>query len=214
MRLEEKPRGSFGKTPGARDGSGLALPGRTHMSFSVSRSFLGVAILVATTSLGAVGCVNDEESASVDGTMKSDGYALFSVENSRQQRNDVTVTIKDADPGASYVLLYSDKAPKNVGWFLFDPSTKSRCGGDTGPHCEVAGFGYMVDVAKAAEGVTEVTLRDGRCGCDADRHHSSWTGHWAVMRIERTDRTNKIRFEVQALKVKDYATEPEIEQLQ
>lgn len=167
------------------------------------------------SSVAAAGCLEDEETTQVDGTMKADGYALFAVENDRQQRNDVTVTVHDADPGATYVLLYSDDAPKSVGWFLFDPNTRSRCGGDVGPHCEVAGgFGYMVDVVKVPEGATEVSLRDQRCGCDADNYRSGWTGHWAVMRIERTDRTNRITFDVHALKVKDYAIEPQIDQLQ
>ena len=153
-------------------------------------------------------------SASVDGTISSDGYALFAVDNDRQQRNDVAVTVTDADPGATYVLLYSSRAPKNVGWFLFDPKSKSRCGGDTGPHCEVPGFGHLVDVVTVPEGATEITLRDERCGCDADRYRSPWSGHWAVMRVERTNRTNKVRFDVDALKVKDYAVEPDIKQLQ
>ena len=153
------------------------------------------AIVVAIASVAAVGCLDDQESAKVEGTMNADGYALFAVENDRQQRNDVTVTVRDVEPGASYVLLYSSSAPRNVGWFLFDPSTKSRCGGDTGPHCEVRGYGHMVDVVKVPEGATEVQLRDERCGCDADREDTRWTGHWAVMRVERTDRTSSITFE-------------------
>lgn len=183
-------------------------------SASWSRSFVASALFLALTSLGAVGCVADTANASIDGTFRSDGYALFAVENDRQQRNDVTVTITDADPGSTYVLLYSSRAPKNVGWFLFDPSTTSRCGGDTGPHCEVPGFGHMVDVVTVPENATTVSLRDARCGCDADRHGSSWTGHWAVMRIERTKRPNQVRFEVEAKKVKDYAVEPHVDQLQ
>ncbi|MBX3208785.1 MAG: hypothetical protein KF764_27380 [Labilithrix sp.] len=175
---------------------------------------LAHALVLTVVAASAAGCVNDEESAKADGTMKSDGYALFAVENSRQQRNDVTVTVRDADAGATYVLLYSEGAPRNVGWFLFDPNARSRCGGSTGPHCEVAGFGYMVDVVKVAEGSTEVVLRDERCGCDADSDEKSWTGHWAVMRVERTDRTNAVTFDVRALKVSGYASEPKIDQLQ
>ena len=158
--------------------------------------------------------MKDEESASITATMKSDGYALFSVDNDRQQRNDVTVTVKDVDPGSTYVLLYATSAPKNVGWFLFDPSTKSRCGGDVGPHCEVPGFGYMVDTVRVPDGATEITMRDDRCGCDADESHEGWTGHWAVMRVERTNRENTVTLDVRAHKVKDFADEPKILQLQ
>ena len=172
------------------------------------------AAIVAIASLAAVGCVDDEEDAKVDGTMSADGYALFAVENDRQQLDDVTVTIRDVEPGATYVLLYSGRAPKNVGWFLFDPSTKSRCGGSTGPHCEVRDYGYMVDVIEVPEGATEVELRDERCGCDADRADRSWTAHWAVMRVERSDRASAITFGVRAHKVKGFALEPRIEQLQ
>ena len=178
------------------------------------RSFFASAAILAVTSLGAVGCVEDRANTFMDVTMDADGYALFAVDNSRQQRNDVTVTITDADPGATYVLLYSSRAPRNVGWFLFDPGSTSRCGGDPGPHCEVPGFGHMVDVATVPENGTSVTLRDERCGCDADRESSSWSGHWAVMRIERTNRTNQIRFDVEAIRVKNYAVEPEIDHLQ
>lgn len=187
------------------------------MASLLSRSFFASTttfLLALTTSVGLFGCDIDSAKASADGTIAADGYALFAVDNERQQRNDVTVTVSDADPGATYVLLYSDKAPRNVGWFLFDPSTKSRCGGDTGPHCEVSGFGHMVDFVKVPEGATQVTLRDERCGCDADHDSRSWTGHWAVMRVERTNRTNKVKFDVEALKVKDFASEPDIEQLQ
>jgi hypothetical protein len=171
-------------------------------------------ILLVMLGLTAVGCVEDEENAKVDGTIKADGYALFAVDNDRQQRNDVTVTVRDADPGSTYVLLYSEGAPKSVGWFLFDPTTRSRCGGETGPHCEVPEFGHMVDFVTVPEGETEVTLRDERCGCDADSSAESWTGHWAVMRVERTNRTNQFSFDVKALKVKDFVAVPEIKQLQ
>jgi hypothetical protein len=196
-----------------RVGAGLAhAPDNTIMTPLTSRAFFPFVFALGLSSL--VGCFDDEERASVDGIIHEDGYALFSVDNDRQQRNDVTVTVRDADPNTTYVLLYSGSAPRNAGWFLFDPATKSRCGGDTGPHCEVAGFGYMVDVAKVAEGSSEVVLRDERCGCDADHDGRQWTGHWAVMRIERTQRTNRVTFDVHALKVKDYAVEPDIEQLQ
>jgi hypothetical protein len=180
---------------------------------SLPKSFFST-LLVSSLAVAVVGCVEDTESASVSGTINSDGYALFSVDNDRQQRNDITVTVRDADPAATYVLIYSAAAPKNVGWFLFDPASKSRCGGETGAHCEIPGFGYMVDSITVPEGATEVTLRDDRCGCDADHYKSGWTGHWAVMRIERTNRENKVTFDVQALKVKDYAIEPQIEKLQ
>jgi hypothetical protein len=72
----------------------------------------------------------------------------------------------------------------------------------------------MVDVVTVPENASTVTLRDERCGCDADHHRSPWTGHWAVMRVERTNRANQVRFDVEALKVKDYAVEPDVDQLQ
>lgn len=184
------------------------------MSASKPRSLLAAAAVLAVTSLAVVGCHGDTATASMNVTMHADGYALFSVDNPRQQRNDVTVTVSDADPGATYVLLYSSGAPRNVGWFLFDPSSTSRCGGDIGPHCEVPGFGYLADVATVSENGASVTLRDDRCGCDADRQGRSWTGHWAVMRIERTNRSNEVRFEVEAIKVKSHAEEPDIDHLQ
>lgn len=169
--------------------------------------------LVISAGLAVTGC-DDTTTKNVDGVIDADGYALFAVDNDRQQRDDVTVTVREADPGATYVLLYSPTAPRDVGWFQFDPSTKSRCGGDTGPHCEVPSFGYMVDFAKVPEGAAEITLRDERCGCDADNKGSSWTGHWAVMRVERTQRTNKITFDVKTVKVSSFATEPNVKQLQ
>jgi hypothetical protein len=178
------------------------------------RNVVTIAFLSCAIGVTAVGCTNDEEHTVVDTTMNADGYALFAVDNDRQQRNDLSIVVRDVDPGATYVLLYSDKAPTNVGWFLFDPNDKTRCGGDIGPHCEVAGYGYMVDVLKVREGTKEITLRDGRCGCDADRYRSSWTGHWAVMRVERTNRTNPVTVDVWAKRVKDYAVEPEVKQLQ
>lgn len=171
-------------------------------------------ILVLATFVSLAACNDEEESASLHGTLRSDGYALFSVENGRQQRNDVTVAVKDADPGATYVLLFSPNAPKNVGWFQFDPTSKSRCGGSTGPHCEVSGYGYVVDVMTVTEGASEVILRDDRCGCDADNQSKRWTGHWAVMRVERTDRPNGLFFHVAATKVKSHVDEPKVEQLQ
>lgn len=161
----------------------------------------------------AAGCQEPFEERSIDGTLGVDGYALFAVENDRQQRNDVAVTVSDADPGATYVLLYSERAPRNVGWFLFDPRSVERCGGDTGRHCEVPGYGYMVDALTVPEGATEITLRDERCGCDADRN-SGWTGHWAVMRVERSRRVNPVHIDVRTIKIRGYATEPDVEQLQ
>lgn len=183
----------------------------THFSFD-PRALVSQAALLLLTAAGAAGC-DDTSTKKVDVTMKADGYALFAVDNDRQQRDDVTVTVREADPGATYVLLYSPEAPTEVGWFQFDPSSKSRCGGDTGPHCEATKSAYMVDFIKVPEGATEVTLRDERCGCDANKS-DGWIGHWAVMRIERTTRTNKITFDVKAIKVKDFASEPEIKQLQ
>lgn len=168
----------------------------------------------------AAGCLDEEEHASKDGSLNADGYALFEVENDRQQRNDVTVRIKQPDPDATYVLFYSPDPPKNVGWFQFDPSTRSRCGGDVGPHCQVGDYGYMVDVVKAgpndpAKGSpAEVVLRDDRCGCDGDEDWREWKGYWAVLRVERLNHANAVAIEVTARAIEDYAEEPEIEQLE
>ena len=157
---------------------------------------------------------DDDNTGALDGTMKTDGYALFSVDNARQQRDNVTVTVRNADPNATYVLFYSDVAPKNAGWFQFDPSTKERCGGEVGDHCKVDGYGWMVDYGKVAAGTSELTLRDERCGCDSYRDYDDWTGHWAVMRVERTNTENTIHFVVDPVRVKDFTDEPDISQLQ
>ncbi len=172
-------------------------------------AFLGVLSLAS-----ARGGCKEQEDERLDVTMRSDGYALFAVDNERQQQNDVAITVRDVDPGATYVLLYSRKAPQNVGWFAFDPTTRERCGGDTGSHCSIDGYGYMVDAVTAAGGASEITLRDQRCGCDGDNDSKDWTGHWAVMRVERTGRTNRVAIDVHAKEISGYASDPKIAQLQ
>ena len=179
---------------------------------SLPRLYLAsvVALLAAT----ALGCEREEEHAQLDATMKTDGYALFSVDNNRQQRNDVTIKIKDAEPNATYALLYSDDAPTSAGWFALDVNAKQRCGGDLGPHCDIgSGHGYLVDVVKVPAGATEITLRDDRCGCDARHETKSWTGHWAVMRVERTNTEDQLQVDVWTKPLDTIATEPEISQL-
>lgn len=176
------------------------------------------AVTLAALALAAastlVGCVDKEEHAQLDATMKSDGYALFAVDNTRQQRNDVSIKVKDAEPGATYALLYSPEPPTSAGWFQLDVTSRSRCGGDLGPHCEIqGGFGYLVDFVKVPEGSSEITLRDARCGCDAKNDSKSWTGHWAVMRIERTNKPNQMTVDVWAKAIKDFSNEPDITQL-
>lgn len=180
----------------------------------MSLARLHLASIVAVLAASAVGCEPDEEHSSLDATMKSDGYALFAVDNNRQQRNDVTVKVKDAEPNATYALIYSPNAPTSSGWFQLDVNAKSRCGGDVGPHCDIgSGFGYLVDWIKVPEGKTEVTLRDDRCGCDARNDSKAWTGHWAVMRIERTNTEDQLQVDVWTKPIESIATEPEITQL-
>lgn len=193
--------------------SGVVFAPPIVVSSKKVRSF-ALSLLVATSAWTATGCTVSEEYTQLHGTIGVDGYALFAVENDRQQRNLVTVTVSNADPEATYVLFYSPVAPRNVGWFLFDPSSVSRCGGTLGSHCNVDGFGYMVDVVDVPNGATEVTLRDDQCGCDGNRPDRDWTGHWAVMRVGRTHRTNAVTIEVVSHKVKDFASEPKIRQLQ
>lgn len=184
----------------------------SSVPFALTR--LHLASIVALLAATAVGCERDEEHAQLDATMKSDGYALFSVDNNRQQRNDVTIKIKDAEPGSTYALLYSPDAPTSAGWFALDVNAKSRCGGDLGPHCDIGrGHGYLVDWIKVAEGTTEITLRDDRCGCDARNDSKSWTGHWAVIRVERTNTEDQLQVDVWTKPLEIIATEPEISQL-
>jgi hypothetical protein len=159
-------------------------------------------------------CDEEDDATTYGATMHTDGYALFSVDNNRQQRDQITATITSADPGATYILLYSEDQPKDTGWFQFDPSTKQRCGGEVGDHCLIDGYGYMVDEMKVPDGQTSVTLRDERCGCDANNEDKDWSGHWAVMRIERTNTENKISFEVAPHKLTTFTTEPDVHQLQ
>lgn len=172
------------------------------------------ALAFAALPVTVAGCAEREEHTGLDATMKADGYALFEVENERQQRNDVSVSVTDDEVGATYVLIYSYEPPTNVGWFQLDPSSTERCGGDIGSHCVIHGYGWLVDVAVVQPGSSGVTLRDGRCGCDADNQDRDWTGYWAVMRIERPGRENPIRFDVWAKAVKSHADEPKVRQLQ
>jgi hypothetical protein len=174
-----------------------------------------LAAAVATATFGALGCSNAEEHAQIDATMNTDGYALFAVENQRQQRNDVTLTVKNPDPNSTYVLIYASDAPKSSGWFKLDTNRVERCGGDLGPHCDIGdGFGYLVDVHTVKEGETSFALRDDRCGCDSKNAAHNWTGYWAVMRVERTGKTNPVTVDVWAKQIRDYAHEPDIKQLQ
>ncbi len=176
-----------------------------------SRSFLSALVVLS------LGCHGDDEVGSIDGTLHADGYALFSVDNERQQRNDVVITVRNVRPGETYVLFYSKDAPKTVGWFAFDPNTTSRCGGDVGDHCRVGDYGWLVDTVRVPDNATFITFRDQRCGCNADRDGEDWTGHWAVMRIERgaaTTPESPIHFEVSARKVESFTVEPDITQLQ
>lgn len=207
----------LGGRPGLIDPARALLRERdVRMAKPLARLVPG-ATLLCLTALAAsslVGCADKEEHAQLDATMTSDGYALFAVDNDRQQRNDVTFRVKDAEPGATYALLYSPDAPTSAGWFQLDVSSRSRCGGDLGPHCEIqGGFGYLVDFVKVPEGATEIVLRDDRCGCDAKNDSKSWTGHWAVMRIERTNKPNQMTVDVWAKTLQSIATEPDITQL-
>ena len=179
------------------------------------RRLLRITAVVSLASL-AVAC-DDSNIGSIDGSLRTDGYALFSVDNSRQQRDDVVITVGNVTPGQTYVLLYSQDAPKDAGWFQFDPTTKERCGGDVGDHCKVDGYGWMVDTITVPEGAPNIVLRDERCGCNADRKDDDWTGHWAVMRVERqtpTTTASPIHFEVQPHKIESFTVEPDITQLQ
>ena len=185
----------------------------------MTRNRLGltpVLVLAALSAFGAVGCEDDQEHAQLDATMKADGYALFAVDNDRQQRNDVYVKIKDAEPGQTYALIYSGEAPKSSGWFQLDVNGRQRCGGDTGPHCEIpGGHGYLVDFVTVAQDAPrgEITLRDDRCGCGSN-HSQHWTGHWAVLRVKRTNLENQLTVDVWAKREqKTIVTEPEITQL-
>jgi hypothetical protein len=165
----------------------------------------------------SLGCHTDDDVGSIDGALHADGYALFSVDNDRQQRNDVVITVRNVRPGETYVLLYSKAAPKAVGWFAFDPATTSRCGGDEGDHCRVGDYGWLIDTVRVPAGANDITFRDQRCGCNADRESEDWTGHWAVMRIERgtlTTPESPIHFEASARKVEGFTVEPDITQLQ
>ena len=58
-------------------------------------------------------------------------------------------------------------------------------------------------------------LRDERCGC-GDDNDRDWTGHWAVMRIDRTpEHADTISFHVDALKNDgDWTSTPDISRLQ
>ena len=173
-------------------------------------------LLFGFCAASSVGCTA-EERASLDATMSSDGYALFSVENDTEQDNRVSVVVKDADPGATYVLIYAGDAPVNTGWFLFDPGATSPCTGSSlEKRCDIPGYGYLVDVVKAPPDGSEITLSDrNRCHeCSWDRDQSNWTGHWAVMRVERTERSHRLSFAVVAKHDDSFAHEPEIRQLQ
>lgn len=169
---------------------------------------------VALLAFAAAGCDIDEEHKSLDATMKADGYALFAVENNRQQRNDVSIKVKDAEPNATYALIYSESAPVSSGWFQLDLNGKVRCGTVIGSHCEIpAGHGYLVDWVKVPEGASEIVLRDERCGCDEKNEDKAWTGHWAVLRVERTNTEDQLTVDVNVKAVKSIATEPDIHQL-
>ena len=176
--------------------------------------FLSVLFLGSMAAFTAVGCVNKEELTTGDFTLKSDGYALFAVTNEQQQRNDFIAKVKNPEPGQTYVLFYSPDPPGSAGWFAFDPNSKERCGGDLAEHCKVGDFGYLVDFKKAPEGAAEVVLRDDRCGCDANNENKRWTGHWAVMRLERTNKELPITVDVWAKAIKDFANDVSIDQLQ
>ena len=161
--------------------------------------FASLLLLLAT----AVGCA-DPDFVRVDATMKSDGYALFSVDSDRE-RHDVAVTIRDPDPNATYVLIHSEREPTNVGWFRLEAPVSpwacrtvlgpDRCIDDIGavPGRELIGYGVVIESVKVPAKGASVTLRGQSTHCTAECNGKSY---WAVMRVERTDRSTPIQLDV------------------
>lgn len=152
-----------------------------------------ISILTLAIALGCAGCEVDHERSDFDTTMNADGYALVEVENEDARENDVTITVRDADPGATYALLYSHESPRFVGWFQLDPASP-KCGSELRERCEVQGYGHVVDLRRVLPGTTEVALR-GRSEHDDSE---TWRSYWAVLRIEPTNRPNTVHVTVVA----------------
>lgn len=162
---------------------------------------LPFAFAVFGSLLTLAGCAAHERDAltRVDATLGADGYALFEVDSRDPQSTEMIVRVRDAEPGTTYALVFAAEAPASAGWFELDltgPHATLPCAGDVlGPACELPqGFGWLVDVGEAPPDGGTVVLRSERH--EGEKEHDAQTTHWAVLRVERTGKQNRLLLDV------------------
>jgi hypothetical protein len=161
--------------------------------------------------------LHDDQLTRVDATMGSDGYALFEVSNRDPQGTEMIVHVRDAEPNATYALVFAADAPASAGWFELDlvgPRAPLPCAGDVlAPACRLPrGFGWLVDVARAPAAGGTVVLHSERR--EDETEHDGMKGHWAVLRVERTGKQGCLSLEVWGKEGRTgRANEPAVRQL-
>ena len=179
------------------------------------------AFLVALA-LGAVGvtiaaCGHESTTVASDGQVRDLGYALFQVQVPKHQSFVVTVEIADARPGETFLLLASDKAPENVGWF--DATARpSGCASDDlrtraelRSDCQLGGEGFLVD---EQPGGKPIALQHGTgdvLTCDGDE---PCTWYYAVVTTPRIDGPRAAHVVVESGSDEGAVHDPSVRQVQ
>jgi len=165
-----------------------SLAGKMHVAKNLS-----TLVLVA---LSQTACKKDEASQVWSIPVDDGGYALVRAEVPQDHDLRVKVTIEDAEPGETYVLLHrAGNGPSRVGWVdlsAFADRARDCARRDVdGSACDPQGAGRFVSVATAGSGVVELSHVASRCDDDDD---DDCTAHYAILSLKRLSSARRASF--------------------
>jgi hypothetical protein len=180
-----------------------------YRPFLAALAFGGLGVVIAA-------CGHKSTTADADGEVHDLGYALFQVQVPKHQSFVVNVEIAGATQGETYLLLASDHAPENVGWF--DAAARPagcavgdlRTRAELRSECELGGEGYLVD---AQSGAQPISLQHGVgdvLTCDGDE---PCTWYYAVVAAPRLASPRHAHVVVETGSDEGDVTPPKIRQL-
>jgi hypothetical protein len=182
------------------------------------RPFLAL-VALAAIGIGMAACGHKSTTVESEGEVRDLGYALFEVKVPKHQSLVVNIEVKDGKAGETYLLLASDRAPLNVGWFDAKNRPRTCTEGDLHvraqlrSECQLEGEGFLVDERSVTP--SPVVLQHGAddaIQCDDGDHGCTY--YYAVVASPAISSLRTVHLTVESGSDEGSVHDPSIRQLQ